>query len=83
MLLKHILGCCVGFSFSFFPFDISDVEPVGKRHFPNTERENAVDPLEMNCKWPRSVERIHFLLREVMYLAAFGRHLTSEAKLCC
>lgn len=50
-----------------FSFEVSDVEPVGKRHFPSAERENAVEPSEMNYKRPRSVERIQLC----MYLAAF------------
>ena len=71
---------CGFFSFSFFSFEVSDVQPVERRLFPNAKQENGVEPSEVNCKRHRSVERgIHFLLSEVMCLAAFWLHLTSEA----
>lgn len=54
ILQKHILGCSMGFSFSFFSSEVSDVEPIKGRHFPNTKWENAVEPSEVNCKKTQS-----------------------------
>lgn len=55
---------------SLFSFEGITLQSQEKRHFPSTERKNAVEASEMNCEH-RPVERIHFLLSEVMYLAAF------------